>query len=220
MIGTVFTDFEQGTPEWFDKKLGLLSSSNFGDILAQGRYGKEAAARRNYRARIVLERLTGKTPSRFLIRETEEIKWGKDTEGLARVEYMLKTGRTVQQIGGIQHAFLPVWTSTDGVDNPENIKRVAEFKCFNSANHLEMLRTGKLAAEYKPEVMGELWLSEAEICDFVSFDPDFPPHAQLVIVEVQRDQPYIDDLMVSVTLFNEEVEKEIAFVKNYKQETN
>ena len=61
-----------------------------------------------------------------------------------------------------------------------------------------------------------MWLAEAPICDFVSFDPDFPPHAQIVIIEVQRDDRYIDDLMVAVAKFDEEVEAEIKFVREYK----
>lgn len=218
MIGTVYTDIEQGSPEWFDMKMGLISSSNFGDVLAKGRYGKEAASRRNYRARIVLERLTGVTPSRFLVRETDEIKWGKETEELARVEYQLATGRSVVSIGGIKHAFLPVWSSTDGVDDPEAIKRVTEIKCFNSANHLEALRTGKVPTEYRAEVQGEIWLGEAEVCDFISFDPDFPPHAQLVIIEVPRDDQFINDLMVEVSKFEDEVATDIEFINNYKGE--
>lgn len=215
MINTVRTDIVQGTDGWFSEKMGLISSSNFSDIMAQGRYGKEAASRRNYRARIILERITGHTPSRFLFRETEEIKWGKETEALARLEYELRTGNTIAEIGGVRHAFLPVWSSTDGVDDPEAIRRVLEIKCFNSANHLEMLHTGKVSSDYYAEVMGELWLTEAEVCDFVSFDPDFPPESQILIIPVQRDEKYINDLAVEVSKFNDEVEAEVEFIRNY-----
>jgi predicted phage-related endonuclease len=219
MIGTVYPDIEQGSPEWYAIKMGLISSSNFSDVLTKVRSGKESAMRRNYRTRLALERLNGITPSRFLVRETQEMNWGKDTEDLARTEYELATGRSVTQIGGIKHAFLPVWSSTDGVDNPGDIKRITEIKCFNSANHYEALKTGHVPSEYRAEVQGELWLGEAQVCDFVSFDPDFPPNAQLVIIEVQRDDKYIDDLMAEVAIFNDEVNAIVDYVKNYK-ETN
>jgi predicted phage-related endonuclease len=219
MIGTVYPDIEQGSPEWFAIKMGLISSSNLSNVLSKGRGGKEAIMRRNYRTRLALERLNGITPSRFLIRETEEMNWGKETEDLARTEYELATGRSVTKIGGIKHAFLPVWSSTDGVDNPEAIKRITEIKCFNSANHYEALRTRHVPADYVAEVQGELWLGEAEVCDFVSFDPDFPPNAQLVVIEVQRNDKYIDDLMAEVAIFNDEVDAIVDYVKNFK-ETN
>lgn len=216
MIGTVFAELEQGTQEWKDKKLGLASTSEFGNILAKGWKGAEAAARRNYRTQLVLERLTGKTPTRF--EKTAEMAWGNDTEALARVEFGLRHNMSFQQIGGIQHAFLDVWASTDGVDNPEAIKAVLEIKCFNSANHKEMLVKQALPAEYKAQAQGEMWVAEADICYFVSFDPDFPPNAQLVVVKEYRDQKYIDDLAVEVSIFLDEVAKEVEFVKSYKQE--
>lgn len=219
MIGTVYPDIEQGSLEWYAIKMGLISSSNFSDVLTKVRSGKESAVRRNYRTRLALERLNGITPSRFLIRETEEMNWGKDTEDLARTEYELATGRSVTKIGGIKHAFLPVWSSTDGVDNPEAIKRITEIKCFNSANHYEALRSRRVPADYLAEVQGELWLGEADVCDFISFDPDFPSNAQLLIIEVQRDDKYIDDLMAEVAIFNDEVNTIVDYVKNYK-ETN
>lgn len=214
MIGEIYVDLEQGTDEWKHKKLGLASTSEFAGILAKGWKGQEAASRRNYRTQLVLERITGKTPSRF--EKTTEMDWGNDTEALARVEFGLRYNMPFQQIGGIKHAFLDVWTSTDGVDDPAKIKSVLEIKCFNSANHKEMLVKQALPAEYKAQAQGEMWVSEAELCYFVSFDPDFPPNAQLVVVKEYRDQKYIDDLAVDVSIFLEEVAKEVEFVQQYK----
>ena len=214
MIGTVFIDLEQGTPQWLDMKRGLVSTSRFGDVLSKGRGGKESYSRRNYRTELVLERLTGKTPTRF--DKTKEMEWGSDTEALARVEFGLRYQTAIQQIGGIKHAFLNVWTSTDGVNDPTAIKTVYEFKCFNSANHKEMLVKQELPAEYKAQAQGEIWVSEADVCIFVSFDPDFPPNAQLVVIVEKRDQKYIDNLAVDVSNFDDEVEAEIATIRNYE----
>lgn len=214
MKGVVHT-YPQGTPEWKAGRLGLATASRFGDILAKNRSGGEAAARKNYRTQLVLERLTGKTPYRF--EKTEAMEWGSETEELARVEYELRTGKTIQQLGMVEHAFLKAAWSPDGVDDPETIVETLEIKCFNSANHLEMLHTSKLPGEYKAQAQGGLWIGEGKRCVFVSYDPDFPPHAQLVIVIEERDQDYIDNLMVEVDRFLKEVDAEVEFIKNYKE---
>jgi predicted phage-related endonuclease len=211
MTGTVHM-MEQGTEEWKAIRRGFATTSHFQEIIAKNRNGEEAASRKNYRIQVVLERLTGKTPSRFI--QTESMAWGSDTEALARVEFELRTGRNVQQVGFIEHLFLKTGYSPDGLVGEDE---TLEIKCFNSANHKEMLETGKLPTDYKAQAMGGLWISDRSICNFESFDPDFPPNAQYVCVRVERDQRYIDDLAVEISRFLEEVDASETFIKNYKE---
>ena len=48
----------QGSVEWFQARCGKVTASRFKDVLAKIKVG-EAAVRRNYKAQIVVERLTG-----------------------------------------------------------------------------------------------------------------------------------------------------------------
>ena len=48
----------QGSPEWFAVRCGRATASRFSDVLATIKSG-EAASRRNYKAQLVCERLTG-----------------------------------------------------------------------------------------------------------------------------------------------------------------
>ena len=52
------TLLEQRSAEWIAARVGKATASRFKDILTTIRNG-EAAARRNYRAELVAERLTG-----------------------------------------------------------------------------------------------------------------------------------------------------------------
>ena len=52
--------FAQGSPEWLEARLGLATASCFDAILAKGKGSEEAVKRRDYRLRLVVERLTGK----------------------------------------------------------------------------------------------------------------------------------------------------------------
>lgn len=52
-------DMEQRSPEWYVIRAGKLTGSAAFAILAKGRGKEEAAPRRNLRARLVAEQLTG-----------------------------------------------------------------------------------------------------------------------------------------------------------------
>jgi len=47
--------------------------------------------------------------------------------------------------------------------------------------------------------------TNAEWCDFVSYDPRFPEHLQLFVLRVERDEDYIKSMSEEVNLFNDEV---------------
>jgi hypothetical protein len=49
---------EQRTPEWFAKRLGLVTASRIADVMAKTKTGA-SASRSGYMAQLVTERLTG-----------------------------------------------------------------------------------------------------------------------------------------------------------------
>ena len=73
----------QGSEAWFEQRLGRVTASRLVDVLAKVKSG-EAAARANYRAELVAERLTGKAAESFT---NAAMKWGTDCEPLARAAY-------------------------------------------------------------------------------------------------------------------------------------
>ena len=206
---------EQNTPEWYDARREWATASNFNDIIAKPYHGKEAASRRNYRIQLALERTTGKTPSRFQSPGNKFTDWGHDTEELAAVELMLRyPDLNIRKCGIFRHPFLKASGSPDRIDVDKVF--TVEIKCFSSANHYEALRTGKLPHEYRAQVQGQLWLTGCKYAIVVMFDPDFPPESQLIILKVERDEPYIDDLMVDVSNFLDEVDEQVKFIEQYK----
>lgn len=204
-------DYLHDHPELDQRRLGKATASSFNDVIARTRDGREASARRNYKIQLVLERLTGKTPTRFSNSYTD---WGHDTEELAVVELMLRyPDLDINKCGFLEHDFLAAGASPDrliGIDG------LVEVKCFNSANHYEALKTGKLPDEYRAQVQGQLWITGRKYAVVVMFDPDFPPESQIIILRVERDEKYIDNLMVDVANFLEEVDEQEKFVREYK----
>lgn len=197
-------DCVQGTPEWHAARCGRATASEFSKILATIKSG-EASERRNYRAKLVCERLTRKASNGEFI--SQAMRDGMDREPIARDLYEVKTGRLVEQVGIMLHDELMAGASPDGlVDDDGGI----EIKAPIPATHLAYLRSRTEPLEYRAQIQGCLWISGRRWWDFVSYCPDYPPHLQLVIRRVERDEKYITGLELAVRLFLDEVAAEVA----------
>ena len=192
----------QQSDEWFKQRIGKATGSRFKDIIAKIKSG-EAAARRNYRAQLVLERLTGSREETYT---NAAMQWGNDNEPLARVAYEAKTGLVVVEVDFINHESLMAGVSPDGlVDDEGGI----EIKCpYQSAIHLETLKNG-MPDEHMAQVQGAMWITGRKWWDFISYDPRFPDAIQLYVQRVERDEKYIGDLEREVIKFLSEVDAEL-----------
>lgn len=200
---------DQGTDQWKQARVGIATASRFGDVIAQTRSGY-AASRKNYMAELVVERLTGLPADSFT---STAMAWGTETEPVARLEYSLATGNAVEETGLWIDDVLPIGASPDGFVNKDG---TLEIKCPNTATHLETLMSKKVPRQYVAQIQGQLLLTDRKWCDFVSYDPRLPENAQMIIIRVERDQEYIDNLLKELTKFLDEVDEQVKFVKEYK----
>jgi putative phage-type endonuclease len=202
---------EQRSPEWYAARLGRATASRFYDILARTRSGY-ASTRMNYRAELVIERLTGQSVETY---QNAAMVWGTDTEPLARTTYMLTTGNFATECGFFAHNEIAAGASPDGLIEDDG---TIEIKSPNPATHLETLHLGSIPARYVPQVQGQLWITGRKWCDFISFDPRLPTNAQLFIQRIERDDNYIANLEQEVIKFLAEVDADVEFVRNYGRE--
>lgn len=205
MLGQEVT---QGTQEWFESRLGKATASRFKDIMTTVKYG-EAATVRNYRAELVVERLTGEKAEGF---SSAAIQWGIETEDTARLRYELETGNEVTECGFFEHKTLLAGASPDGLIGDEGL---LEIKAPNPATHIETLKVQNVPKVYYWQVMGQMWITGRKWCDFVSFDPRLPANAQLFIKRIERDDSAIDDLEEAVKNFLDSVNTEVQFIQQY-----
>lgn len=214
MTPELLAQIEQRTEAWYEARLGLATASHFKDITAITKSGQPAAARKNYRAQLMVERLTGQQAERFT---TGAMEWGQETEELATTMYMLRTGNVVEKVGFARHPFLMAGASPDGQATDKKLGQVGgiEIKCYNTANHVLALRSGHMPVEHTAQVQGQNWIWKFPWVDFISFEPTLPENAQLFIERIYRDEAYIEKLEVDVALFLDEVDEDVEFVKNY-----
>jgi hypothetical protein len=200
---------EQGTPEWLRARCGIATASNFADILARSRDRKEeGVTRRNYRARLVVERLAGRPVEGGF--SSYATKQGQEREPAGRERYMVATGNYVEQVGVCLHDTLECGASPDGLIDTDG---GLELKCPELSTHLEYLRRKDEPPEYRAQIQGNLWITGRAWWDFASYNPDFPEHLQLIVRRVLRNDDYIASLELAVRLFMDEVRAEEAEVR-------
>lgn len=200
---------DQRTDDWFEARLGRATASRFKDIMLTIKSG-EAAGRKNYRAELVAERLTGAKEEGWT---SAAMQWGIDNEPLARLRYELLSGNTVEECGFFAHETLMAGASPDGLIDDDGL---LEIKCPNTATHIETLRKQEVPYQYYWQVMGQMWITGRKWCDFVSFDPRMPKNAQIFIKTVERDEEAIKRLEAQIITFLREVAEEEQFIRNYK----
>ncbi|HYD33095.1 MAG TPA: YqaJ viral recombinase family protein, partial [Methylophilaceae bacterium] len=168
-------DFPQGTLEWLKARAGMVTASRIADVVAKTKTG-ESASRANYRAQIVAERLSGQPQESYT---NDAMRWGIDTEPLARSAYEAHTGDFVEQIGLVLHPEIE-WAgaSPDGLAGGG----LLEIKCPNTATHIDYLLNKVPPTKYRPQMAWQCACTEREWVDFVSYDPRLPEKHQLFVV--------------------------------------
>ena len=188
----------QRTPEWFELRLGKVTASRIGDLMAKTRSGY-SASRANYMAELAIQRLTGSTVEQGFT--SPAMLWGTEQESNARNAYSFFTDNEVNEIAFINHPTIEqAGASPDGLVGDDGL---VEIKCPNSATHLDTLLTGKINNKYLLQMQWQMACSGRKWCDFVSFDPRFPEDLKIFIKRVNRD----DELIAEIT---EEVKKFLA----------
>lgn len=191
-------DCAQHSEQWFAARCGLATASHAKDILSRIKSG-EAAARRNYKAQLVVERLTGTVQETYT---NSAMQYGTETEPQARDAYIFRTDNKVEEVGFIQHDTLMSGVSPDGLIGADG---GLEIKCpYQSAVHIETLLNG-MPSEHMAQIQASLWITGRSYWDFVSFDNRLPAHLQLYIERVPRDEKYIANLEIEVSAFLGEV---------------
>lgn len=199
---------EQRSDEWRKARLGRLTGSRAGDMLAKIKSG-EAAARRDLRLQLALERITGEAQEDDYV--SKEMQRGIDLEATVVGEYEALTGSIIEKTGFISEDDKLVGCSLDGY--VDNLTGIVEIKVPKSATHLKYLRSKEVPSDYYAQCLHNIWMTGAKWCDFISFDDRFPLDLQLHIVRMPRIEKDITAYALAVELFLAEVDEEVKAVQ-------
>lgn len=211
-MGFTIIDAPQRSEEWFKARCGRVTASQARDMLASIKTG-EAAARRDLRTRLVVERLTGEPQDDTY--QNDAMARGVELEPDALRAYEALTGNLASAVGFLAHVDLMAGGSPDGVIG--HFEGLVELKCPKSATHWGYLRNNLGApAEHLPQLTHLLWLTGCKWIDFLSYDPRFPKEMQTFYVRVHRSEVDIEGYAHKLCKFLEEVDREVAATQGWR----
>lgn len=196
---------EQGTPEWFSARAGIVTASEFQTLLMKGKGGGESLTRKTYMRKLAGEIITGEPMEAFTNAHMER---GKLMEQEARDLYAFMTDTEPQQVGFIK-------SGRKGASPDSLIESDGGLEIKTKLPHLliELLESGEVPSEHVAQVQGGMWVAEREWWDFVAYWPKLP----LFVKRIYRDEAYIKKLSEAVDQFNGELDALVSRIKSYDE---
>jgi hypothetical protein len=202
----MWIDVQQNTENWFQLRVGKITSSNFSKIMANEdkAFGDPA---KKYAQKVALEIVTQKRDGTDSFKNAYMDR-GNDLEPVARELYEIETFCEVTNGGfNVNGKF------GDSPDGNVGKKGCIEIKCVVANTHWERLKRGGFDTSYKWQIHGHIWLGEKQWCDYVSYCPEMPESKRLYIYRVERDEDMIARLETRLNDFCELIEENIKILE-------
>lgn len=187
-------DCKQNSPEWYAARCGLITASNFAQVIGNGK------ARTTYLYKVAAERIRGEAMDSFTTIYTER---GHEYEPVAADLYRQRTGQQGQKIGMFRQGTLGY--SPDLIVGDDGL---VEIKTKSAHLQIDILMKDEVPTEHKAQLQGGLLVSDRPWIDFVSYCPGLP----LFVKRIEVDQHYRAILQKRLLAFEEEVQNTIATV--------
>lgn len=188
-------DFQQGDPGWFELHRGVITGSVIKTVMHGGRKAWNT----------LLDKKQAELEGADMINNIDHvpaIKYGRELEPQAIAQYELIHNIDVERPVFIYHPdYDHIGCSPDFMHSD----LVGEIKCpYNKDNHQLTILYGKLANDYKPQIQLEIECSRKDGAHFLSYDPRYFDHTQrLFIMDIERDNDYIDNMLDKCHKFNQ-----------------
>lgn len=206
----ILLDVLQGTPEWHESRIGVITASEARVALSRLKRSNELTAdARAYVARIALEILSGESQDTAFV--TKAMQRGIELEPEARAEYEIRTGRTVLESGFAMTDCRRFGYSTDGLVGKDGI---VEFKCPVAPEKiLDIWEFGDLSEYYHQIQMG-LWITGRRWCDFVMYAPQLRAIGMdLYVKRVNRVDEFIRSMVDGLYEVRDLVDKRVKSLR-------
>lgn len=207
-------DLKQGSKAWFHARLGVFTGSKIPNLMKSGRskadkFGETA---KNVIRQVQIERNLTETGRELYVDElfTKDFRptaWGNKYESDAREKYSDASGDYVEETCFQLHPTIPfIGGSFDG--RVVGKKKIIEIKCpYDVLKHndnvqimLDVSDNGfPKNHDYYGQIQCNIFVGEAESCDFISYDPRVLKNS-LVCINVPRDEEYIAEMLERILI--------------------
>lgn len=191
---------EQNDDAWYQARLGIVSSSEFSTVLAQGRGPKDkkppSVTRMKYLRVLAAERITGKRIDRYY---GPDMQRGHEVEPEAREFYCMWADTDVQPVGFIYNDELRAGCSPDSLVGADGL---VEIKSKQGDVQIEILEGDRVPPEHIAQLQGQLWVTGRKWVDLVCYCAGLKPLCKRVFPDLE----YHARLDREVAKFNDELE--------------
>lgn len=195
----IYTDIEQRSEAWFEKRLGVVSGTGLKKILGTPKL------REGYFYEILAERLSTESNS-----EENAMDRGSRLEEEAIKAYEGHKNVQVARIGFTSRDDSRwIGSSPDGlIEANGKYTKGLEIKCLSSANHLKAYLTNKIPEEYFAQGLHYFIVNDdLQELDFMFYDPRITK-IPFFVITIKRDG------------IKEEIEATTKLVKEFIEEVN
>jgi YqaJ-like viral recombinase domain len=162
-------NIEQGTIEWRQSRLGIVTASRASDMMSRLKNGDPSKACTDYARQLAMERVSGISNDSF---ETFAMRRGKELEQIAFDRYQVITGNLCDTVGFLRKDEIEAGYSPDGLVGDDGL---IEIKCPESSSKMAYLWTTGDVSEYIDQVQFGFWVSGRKWCDVLIYDPRLEP---------------------------------------------
>lgn len=169
---------EQGSEAWFDLRCGRITASKFKDAMST----KSTAGYKGLINNAVGEILSGTIEPTYT---NDIMQRGIDLESEAAGVYEEHKDTPIDIIGFVTNNDIHpdyVGVSPDRIIQLDN--GLVEIKCPLMKTHIGYLSSRTMPSMYKWQVQGQLLITGADYCDFMSYYPNLKPF----IIRIQKDE--------------------------------
>jgi putative phage-type endonuclease len=159
----IIHNIEQGSEAWFEARCGRVTGTRFKSLMM----AETTQGYKDLVSNMVCEIITGRMEETY---SNAAMEHGVETEPIARAAYEALFDVEVKTVGFVTpdedhkyHEWIGV--SPDGIIDDGLI----EIKCPKMITHLGYIADDKLPSEYRHQVQGQLFVTGAAWCDFVSY---------------------------------------------------
>lgn len=202
----IVNDCEQGTPEWFQARLGIPTASQFHRLVTPKTL-KPSASARGYMLELIAERIVGplETYSSGLMGRGSEI------EAEAVRAYEFSRDLTTRRVG-----FVTLDDGSAGCSPDRLIGQDGglEIKSPGPTKHLDNLL--RLNRDYVIQAQGGMFVTGRKWWDIMSYHPNIPE----AIYRIERDEETIEALRVAVAKMHADLlDARATLFETYKIDT-
>ncbi len=198
-------DIEQGTEAWDEIRAGKWSASKAGVIMG----GLDTKGLADYIMDIAWGRVYG--PTEASTYKSAAMERGNNLEPETRERYAFQTDHVIETCGFVEHSSIPhVGWSPDGI-TPSR-KHAIEVKNPLHKAYMEVVRTGKIPAEYRWQCKWAAWVGELDSLDFLCDHPK----AGLIVIPAEVTESEKDQMEARVSILEPKVAEWISRLQERK----